>query len=259
MEMQLRELLTRYGDLFVIWFDGLSNQRKYDGARFHKLIREMQPATLINNRIGLTGDYVTPEQRIPKGIPVKGATVGATNPNDQGVPPLPRSPADFQPWETCMTINGTWAYNKHDTNYKSATQLIRGLIETASKGGNFLLNVGPTPEGTIQPEFQERLREIGRWMKTNGAAIYGSSYGPLQAVPFAKLTAKGATVYVHVLDWPGSTIEIKGLPAQVRRARLLEDGSALRFRQSEGVLTLNVPRQPPNAHASVVALETLRS
>ncbi|MBL8234583.1 MAG: alpha-L-fucosidase, partial [Bryobacterales bacterium] len=112
MELQLRELLTRYGDVFVIWFDGLSNHAKYTGERFHELIHKLQPTALINNRIGPTGDFVTPEQRLPNGIPRKGAKVGNVDPNDKGLATSAPPPDEFQPWETCMTINRTWGYNK---------------------------------------------------------------------------------------------------------------------------------------------------
>lgn len=257
MELQLTELLTRYGDLFVLWFDGLTRDPlKYSGARFHKLIRELQPATLINNRVGLTGDFVTPEQRVPKGIPVKGATIAGVNPNDKGIAVAPPKPEDFQPWESCMTINGTWGYNKNDTRYKSATDLVRALIDAASKGGNFLLNVGPTPQGTIQPEFQERLLAIGEWLKINGEAIYGTTYGPLQDLPFGRTTARGKTVYLHVFDWPNERIELKGLRSKIVRATLLSGNKPVKFTQSGDLVQLGVAGITPGAHATVLALET---
>ena len=232
MELQLRELLTRYGDVFVIWFDGLDDQQKYDGTRFHDLIHTLQPMTLINNRIGLTGDFVTPEQRLPNGIPRKGATVGNVDPNDTGVQTEAPNPKDFQPWETCMTINDTWAYNKNDRNFKSSTQLVRALIDAASKGGNFLLNVGPTPDGTIQPEFVERLTAIGEWLKVNGASIYGTTYGPLQTIPFGRMTAKGKTLYLHVFDMPTATLELAGLKSAVTSVRALDGSAALKSSHS---------------------------
>ncbi|MCW5977279.1 MAG: alpha-L-fucosidase [Bryobacteraceae bacterium] len=256
MELQLRELLTRYGDLFLIWFDGLGQQEKYAGARFHKLIHEMQPFAIINNRIGLTGDYVTPEQRLPKGIPVKGANVGATDPADKGLSAAAPRPEEFQPWETCMTINETWGYNKNDTKYKSKTDLIRALIDAASKGGNFLLNVGPTPEGTIQPEFEERLRGIGQWLKTNGEAIYGTTYGPLQDLPFGRTTSKGKTIYLHVFDWPGASMELTGLNARVRNVRALSGGAALKYAQTGDKLVISTDGATPDPDATVLAIET---
>jgi len=166
MRLQLTELLTKYGPVVLIWFDGLHDQQKYDGQRFVELIRHLQPATLVNDRIGVSADYVTPEQFIPKGIPTKDVRFNAvdTSINDKlksGVP----TPEEFQLWETCMTINNQWAYSVNDRDFKSAQFLIRGLVEVASRGGNFLLNVGPRPDGTIQPEFQERLRAIGRFAR----------------------------------------------------------------------------------------------
>jgi alpha-L-fucosidase len=254
MELQVRELLTRYGDIFVLWFDGLSNQGKYDGHRFHKMIREMQPLALINNRIGLTGDYVTPEQRLPKGIPRKGARVGNTDPNDQGLSLEAPTPEEFQPWETCMTINGTWAYNKHDRRFKSTTELIRALIDAASKGGNFLLNVGPAPEGTIQPEFVERLLAMGEWLKVNGDSIYGTTFGPLQGWTAGRTTAKGKTVYVHVFDWPGASLQVRGLRAKVRSVTALAAKTPLKFRQAGDVITIDTAGVTPDPHATVLAL-----
>jgi len=231
MELQLRELLTRYGDIAVVWFDGLGQQRKYDGLRFHKLVRELQPNAVINNRIGLPGDFDTPEQFTPKEKPAR-------------------------PWETCMTINRTWAYNKNDTNYKSTTQLIRTLVDVVSKGGNFLLNVGPTPEGTIQPEFEERLRGIGEWLKVNGDSIYGTTYGPLQNLSFGRTTAKGDTIYLHVFEWPKGSLEVSGLKGRVSRVTLLAGGRSLKFNQTADRLSIQLPDQPPNPHVSVLAILT---
>ncbi|MBA3973638.1 MAG: hypothetical protein C0504_05380 [Candidatus Solibacter sp.] len=255
MEMQLRELLTGYGDLFVIWFDGLDNQRKYDGRRFHKMIHEIQPMALINNRIGLTGDYVTPEQRLPKAIPMKGATVGNVDPNDAGLSQTPPKPEDFQPWETCMTINETWGYNKNDTRYKSTTELIRALVDAASKGGNFLLNVGPTPEGEIQPEFVERLKAMGEWLSRNGEAIYGTTYGPLQQMAGVRTTAKGKTVYVHVYGWPGGSLELKALKGTPKAVRWLGGQAKVGFRSTGGGLTLDVSGVKADPHVTVLAID----
>ncbi len=258
MELQLTELLTRYGDVAILWFDGLGNQAKYNGRRFHDLIHHLQPATLINNRIGIAGDYDTPEQFIPKSIPTRqsprlvGTTPDSPSADSNRVPAL----ADFRLWETCMTINGTWAYNQNDKRYKSTRELIRMLVEVASKGGNFLLNVGPTPQGTIQPEFEERLRGIGEWMKVNGEAIYGTAYGPVQGLPHLRTTQKGTTIYAHVFDWPQGELEIKGFKGRVASATLLAGGQSITFSQAGDVLKLRVPAQAPDANVSVIALKT---
>ncbi len=258
MQLQLTELLTRYGPAAVIWFDGLNHQEKYDGRRFLKLIHSLQPATLVNDRIGVPGDYVTPEQFIPSAIPTKEAHFAAV---DQSVdkelkPGVPR-PEDFQLWETCMTINNTWAYNKNDHDYKSAQFLIRALVEVASRGGNFLLNVGPQPDGQIQPEFQDRLRAIGSWVSVNGDAIYGTTYGPIQGVKAFRTTARRNSVFVHVFDWPSTALQIPGLTDKVAFAHLLATGQPLTFRQSENGLEVDLPAAAPDPNASVVALTTL--
>jgi alpha-L-fucosidase len=259
MELQLTELLTRYGKVAIIWFDGLGHQQKYNGRRFHTLIHELQPATLINNRIGLPGDYDTPEQFIPDRIPTISSGVewiGTEPPAKVAAPPGLPSPEDFRPWETCMTINDTWAYNRHDRKFKSATQLVRTLAEVASKGGNLLLNVGPTPEGTIQPEFQERLHAVGEWLKVNGEAIYGTTYGPWQNLLLGKTTAKRKTIYLHIFDWPRGNLELDTGGLHVTRVTLLATRKPLRFAQSGSRLSILLPADPPDPHVSVLALET---
>lgn len=257
MQLQLTELLTRYGPAALIWFDGLNDQRKYDGEHVLRMIHELQPATLVNDRIGADADYETPEQFIPTAIPTKGIQLTGIDPevSKKLKNSIPR-PEDFRLWETCMTINNTWAYNKNDHEFKSEQTLIRGLVEVASRGGNFLLNVGPQPDGQIQPEFQQRLRAIGDWLTLNGDSIYGTTYGPVQGVSELRSTAKDKAIYLHVFDWPKSTCEISGIDAKVLSARLLANGRPLMFRQSEGKLTIDVPAQAPDAYVSVIALKT---
>jgi len=257
MQLQLRELLTRYGPAALIWFDGLNDQQKYDGDRVIRMIHELQPATLVNDRIGVDADYETPEQFIPTAIPTKGIKLTGIDPevSKKLKNTVPR-PEDFRLWETCMTINNTWAYNKNDHEFKSEQTLIRGLVEVASRGGNFLLNVGPQPDGQIQPEFQQRLRAIGDWLTLNGDSIYGTTYGPVQGATGLRTTAKNKSIYVHVFDWPASTCEISGIDARVMSARLLANGKPLTFRQTEGKLTIDVPPQAPDANVSVIALKT---
>ncbi|GAC1703162.1 MAG: hypothetical protein NVS9B4_10410 [Candidatus Acidiferrum sp.] len=258
MQLQLTELLTGYGPVALIWFDGLNAQKKYGGVRFLDLIRRLQPATLINDRIGVPGDYQTPEQFIPNAIPTKDVVIsGIDSKLQEKLKPTVPKPEDFQLWETCMTINNTWAYNMHDHAYKSAQFLIRALVEVASRGGNFLLNVGPQPDGVIQPEFQERLRAMGDWLAINGDSIYGTTYGPIQRVPSARTTAKGKNVFVHVFDWPSASLELDGLDAKVISARLLANGQPLKYNQSERKLQINLPAQAPDPNVSVIGLRTL--
>src|SRR5258708_2166886 len=258
MQLQLTELLTKYGPVALIWFDGLNNQEKYGGVRFLDLIRKLQPATLVNDRIGVPGDYQTPEQFIPNAIPTKDVVISGVDPNiqDKLKPTVPK-PEDFQLWETCMTINKTWAYNMHDHEYKTAQFLIRGLVEVASRGGNFLLNVGPQPDGMIQPEFQERLRAIGDWLTVNGEPIYGPPHGPGQRQATSLTTAKGKKVFIHLFDWPSATLELKGFEAKVISAHLLTTGQALKFRQTVAKLQIDLPAHAPDPNVSTIAVNIL--
>jgi alpha-L-fucosidase len=255
MQLQLTELLTSYGPVALIWFDGLNHQEKYGGIRFLDLIRKLQPATLVNDRLGLPGDYETPEQFIPNAIPTKDVRFNAVDTSVQQKlkTTIPKS-EDFQLWETCMTINNTWAYNMHDHEYKSAQDLIRSLVEVASRGGNFLLNVGPQPDGTIQPEFRDRLRAIGNWLAVNGDSIYGTTFGPIQGNPSIRVTAKKERIFIHVFDWPSTPLEIGGLHAKVLSAYLLANGQPLKIRQSERKLQVDLPSQAPDSNVGVVAL-----
>ena len=257
LQLQVTELLTHYGPVAIVWFDGLNDQKKYDGERVLRMIHDLQPATLVNDRIGVDADYETPEQFIPTAIPTKGIQLTGIDPDvsKRLKNSVPR-PEDFRLWETCMTINNTWAYNKNDHNFKSEQTLIRSLVEVASRGGNFLLNVGPQPDGQIQPEFQQRLRATGDWLTLNGDAIYGTTYGPVQGLAGLRTTADDKSIYLHIFDWPSGVCEVAGIDARVMSARFLANGKPLTFRQSEGKLSIDVPPQAPDPNVSVIALKT---
>ncbi len=255
MQLQLRELLSRYGPVALVWFDGLNNQEKYDGARVLRMMAEIQPATLTNDRLGVDGDYETPEQFIPTAIPTKGIRLTGVDPSvSSKLKTTVPSAEDFRLWETCMTINNTWAYNKNDTDYKSSRALVRGLVEVASRGGNLLLNVGPQPDGQIQPEFQQRLKAIGAWLTRNGDSIYGTTYGPVQGVEGLRTTAGAKCIYVHLFDWTPPRCTLTGIDARVLSARLLANGMPLTFRQTEGKLEIEIPQAAPDPDVSVIAL-----
>ncbi len=227
MRLQLDELLTRYGRVAEVWFDSddSNTQARYDGQRFVDQVRRLQPGALINNRIGVPGDFVTPEQFVPRAIPVKGTRLDSPDHTDADRAPLGVPKAEeFQPWESCMTINDTWAYRDRDRNFKSTDTLIRTLIEVISRGGNFLLDVGPQPDGQIQPEFQERLKAVGAWVHRNAAAIYDSSYGPIQGEAEIRTTERAGAVYVFVMDAGKTVVRLKGLRKPVAQARLLATG-----------------------------------
>ncbi|MCP4246852.1 MAG: hypothetical protein GY778_07365, partial [bacterium] len=159
-------------------------------------------------------------------------------------------------WETCMTMNKTWAFNPADTDYKPPEELIRTLVETASRGGNFLLNVGPTPKGTIPPESVDRLRRIGAWTEGNSESIYGATYGPIQGLDFARSTTKDGAIYLHVFDWPGGKLEVEGVPGKVSSVTLVDGGQTPPFEQSDTRLTIDVPADARDPAVTVLAIST---
>jgi alpha-L-fucosidase len=153
-----------------------------------------------------------------------------------------------------MTINNTWAYNKNDHDYKSPRTLTRSLVEVASRGGNFLLNVGPQPDGQIQPEFQDRLKAVGAWLTLNGDSIYGTTYGPVQNFQGLRTTAGSKSIYVHLFDWTPPLCALPGINERVLSARLLANGTPLKFRQTEAKVEIEIPRSAPDPDVSVIAL-----
>ncbi len=247
MKAQLRELLTEFGDVAVIWFDGEWEHsiQEMRSDEVYAFIRQLQPNTLINDRLykrepGNRADFGTPEQFVP--------ATGFEDPS--GKPIL---------WESCVTINtDSWGYNKYETEFKTERDLVRMLVEVVSKGGNLLLNVGPTPDGRIQDEFVTRLRAMGRWLKVNGEAIYGTTASPFARLPFfGRATAKGNTVYLHVFQWPADRVlRVPGLDNRVLAARLLgRPSDRLAVRRAGGDALVSLPEEAPDEVASVVALE----
>jgi alpha-L-fucosidase len=257
MQLELAELLTRYGSAAIIWFDGLNNQEKYNGARVVQMIHDLQPATLVNDRIGVDADYETPEQFIPTAIPTKGIVLTGIDPkvSEQLKNAIPR-PDEFRLWETCMTINNTWAYNKNDRDFKSDQTLIRSLVEVASRGGNFLLNVGPQPNGEIQSAFANRLREMGAWLKIYGDSIYGTRGGPVKPGGWGVTTQRGNTIYVHVLDPSLSVLALRGIAKPVRDAHLMNGGANVNLGNSEGSVVLQLPKRASGEIDQVIVVET---
>jgi alpha-L-fucosidase len=254
MKAELKELLTNYGDIGILWFDGdwETTWNAGYGKEIYDYCRSIQPGIIINNRITAgkielegpgnhslkNGDYGTPEQEIP-----------AT-----GIPGVN--------WETCMTMNDHWGYNKHDHNFKSTKEIIRMLCDIASKGGNYLLNVGPTAEGVFPQESIDRLHAIGEWMKTNGDAIYGSQASPFRALDWGRCTTKGvpgrARLYLHVFNWPQNGIlQLPGCMNNPIQAWLLADPqkTKLTVTREEDALMIQVPREAPDTICSVIVLD----
>ena len=246
MNLQIHELLTKYGPVAEVWFDTVDPeaQARYDGQRFVDEVRRLQPAVLVNNRMGVPGDFATPEQFIPKAIPVKGIRMDSPDHSaaDKQTITVPR-PEDFQPWETCMTINETWAYRPKDRNFKNVDTLIRSLIEIISRGGNLLLDVGPQPDGQIQPEFVERLEGIGQWTHRNAVAIYGSTYGPIQGEASFRTTERASSIYVFVVDSSAEDIRVEGLQKTVSKAQVVATGKPVAFTATPGGIRISLAKE----------------
>ena len=232
---QVKEILTNYGEIAILWWDTPTNMNKERADMLLPLVGH-QPGIITNNRLvgGQSGDFSTPEQRIP-----------ATG-------------LDYD-WETCMTMNGTWGYKSYDHNWKSTETLIRNLVDIASKGGNYLLNVGPTSEGLIPEPSVIRLKEIGNWMKVNGESIYGTTANPIGAVSWGRCTAKPGKLYLHVFDWPtNSKLEVPGLKKTVAKAYLLADKKRTGLdvtQKGEETLVVTVPGEAPDKINTVIVLE----
>jgi alpha-L-fucosidase len=248
MKPQLKELLTEYGDIGVMWFDGewVPAYTSEMGKEVYNYVRNLQPDIIINNRVdkgrkgmeGLdaegdfAGDFGTPEQEIP----------------DTGMPGVD--------WESCMTMNDTWGYKSFDDNWKSNETLITNLIDIVSKGGNFLLNVGPTAEGLIPQPSVERLKAMGDWMEVNGESIYGAQASPFAAPEWGRFTQKDGFIYAHIFEWPeDGKLLIPSIT--IKKAYLLADvdKKELMMNKYEETLEVSLPSTAPNPIASVVVLE----
>jgi alpha-L-fucosidase len=226
---QLREICSNYGRIDIVWFDGLGGSAKdWDAENLFKIIRGLQPHVIINNRAGLPADHDTPEQ-----------TIGSFQRD--------------RPWETCMTICQQWAWKPND-NMKSLKECLQTLVRVVGGDGNLLFNVGPMPDGRIEPRQVDRLREMGDWLGKYGESIYGTRGGPYKTTAWLASTCKGNTVYVHILDWPSDTITLPDLPPRILRSSLLTGGAGSTRRTRDGI-EIRVPPQYRQEIDTIVKLE----
>ncbi|MFC9862613.1 MULTISPECIES: alpha-L-fucosidase [unclassified Streptomyces] len=255
---QVRELLTSFGRIDYLFFDfsyagrtwwGGKGPDDWDSPKLMETIRELQPHVLVNDRTGIPGDFVTPEQYQPSG-PM----------TDDGRPVL---------WEACQTLNGSWGYDRDNLDHKSADLLIRMLVDGVSKNGNLLLNVGPTGRGDLDPHALAVLGEIGRWMELHERSVRGCGPAPYTAPSECRYTRRGNRLYVHLFAWPLRHLHLPGLAGRVRYAQLLNDASEITQvhiapdrpavntemgGQPAGTLTLQIPVQRPDTPVPVIEL-----
>ena len=251
MKNQVRELLTNYGDISIIWFDysfpGKNGKGRadWDSEGLLKLARSLQPGIIVDDRLDLKDveggwDFVSPEQvKVAKWPEYNGKKI---------------------PWETCQTFSGSWGYHRDEHTWKSNAQLLELLIETVSKGGNLLLNVGPTARGTFDLRAQDRLKSMGEWMNLNSRSIYGCTEAPAQFTAPANtvLTYNPAAkrLYIHLLAYPMGRLNLKDMADKVKYVQFLHDASEVRFSpgsgEDAGSLSLQLPMQKPPVEIAVL-------
>jgi len=235
---QVKEILENYGGLDILWWD-TPRGMTLEAAEALQEVADQYPDMITNNRLyrPWPGDFSTPEQHVPP------------------------TGLDYN-WEVCMTINTSWGYKHYDHNWKSPETLIRMLVDIASKGGNLLLNVGPTAEGEIPEPSIERLKAIGAWMDVNGESIYGTEASPFFKLPWGRCTSRrtseGTTLYLHVFNWPEDRVlRVPGISASVGSVKLLADQTQeLDARFEGGDLLIDLPGQPADPVNTVIVVET---
>jgi alpha-L-fucosidase len=253
---QVEELLTQYGKIDYLWFDfsypdrfwGGKGKDDWGSEELEQLVFKLQPDIILNDRLDLGRGVVTPEQYQPQG----------------------RVQIDGQPvvWEACQTLNCCWGYDRDNMDWKSADVLFKMLIDSVSKGGNLLLNVGPNGRGEIEEKALSTLREIGRWMRVNNRSIYGATSSGYKAPADCRYTQKGNRLYLHIFSWPFKHIHVEGLAGKVKYAQFLHDASEIAFHSytdhqehahttpkvGEGLLTFELPVQKPDVCVPVIEI-----
>jgi alpha-L-fucosidase len=244
MDAQLTELLTHYGDIAGIWFDGMWDKPKADWRlpRTYSLIHKLQPAALVGSNHHQAPFEGEDFQMFEKDLP--GANTAGFNTTHIGELPL----------ETCETVNGAWGYNKNDKNFKSVPELIHYLVRAAGANANFLLNIGPMATGKVQPEFVERLQAIGQWMDKYGDAVYGTRGGPITPRSWGVSTQKGNNIYLHVLDWKDEYLALPDFQ-DIKEAHLFGADTKLELKALSGGLLLHLPKEGRDPIDTIVVFE----
>lgn len=230
---QIRELLTRYGKIDILWYDVAwpLDPAGWESEKMNEMVFKIQPDIIVNNRNRLPGDFSTPEQRI-------------------------QAEKEGRAWEACMTMNDSWGYHRADDDWKTPKAIVRNLVTCARGGGNYLLNIGPRPDGSIPEESVRIMTAVGKWMDHNGAAIYETEPCKVSRSTFANFTRKGKTLYIHVHFWPGQSVAIGGLTVNVKSAKLLGTGAKVTFEQDRFRLRFTgLPQVAPDSPVTVIAAE----
>ncbi len=246
MDAQLTELLTNYGDVAGIWFDGMWDKKDAEWRleKTYKLIHQLQPGALVGSNHHVTPYEGEDFQMFEKDLPGHNTTGFAP---EQKIGDLPK--------ETCETINHSWGFNLKDSNHKSKKALIQYLVKASGYGANFLLNVGPMPNGKIQTEHIDLLKGMGEWLNVYGETIYGTRGGPLTARDWGITTQKGNKVYVHILDWYDESLVIPSWGKKIKSAKLFSDKTPVKFIENEFGITLKIPKAKFDELDTVVELE----
>jgi alpha-L-fucosidase len=246
MDAQLTELLTNYGDVAGIWFDGMWDKKDADWrlAKTYGLIHKLQPGALVGSNHHRTPYAGEDFQMFEKDLPGHNTTGFSS---EQKIGDLPK--------ETCETINHSWGFDLKDNHHKSKKELVQYIAKAAGYGANFLLNVGPMPNGKIQPEHVARLKEVGEWLSVNGETIYGTRGGPLTARDWGVTTQKGNKVYLHILDWYDESLIIPSWGKKIKSAKLFGDKTPVKFIENEYGVTLKIPKAKMDEIDTIVELE----
>jgi alpha-L-fucosidase len=228
---QIHELLSNYGKIDVLWYDVSwpLDAAGWESEKMNAMVFQLQPEIIVNNRNALQGDFATPEQRIT---------------------------ADQRAWESCMTMNDSWGYQRADDNWKSPKTIVRNLVTCAHDTGNYMLNIGPRADGSIPEESVAILTKVGKWMGSNGQAIYQSEKCQPNRSAFASFSRKGNTLYMHIYFWPGSTVALGGLRNKVRSAKLAASGKEVKFDQDDfRIRFTGLPEKAPDEPVTTLAIE----